>query len=129
MDESSIRAIVDTARSLSERRVRATSPVEASETEGARLEAVKIFVDAGLDVHQANTRGETAPHGAADRGADTIAQFLVDRGAGLNVESKQGFTPLDVALGKASFAQLPVPKPTTVSLLRQLGGLEGKDVK
>ena len=93
------------------------------------LEAVKIFVDAGLDVHQANTRGETALHGAADRGADTIAQFLVDRGAGLNVKSKQGFTPLDVALGKASLAQLPVPKPTTVSLLRTLGGLEGKDVK
>jgi ankyrin repeat protein len=88
------------------------------------LEAVKIFVDAGLDVHQANTRGETALHGAADRGADTIVQFLVDRGAALNVKSKQGFTPLDVALGKSSFLQLPVPKPTTVALLRKLGGLE-----
>jgi len=93
------------------------------------LEAVKIFVDAGLDLHRENTRGDTALHGAADRGADSIVQFLVDRGAELNVKSKQGFTPLDVALGKASLAQLPVPKPTTVSLLRKLGGLEGKDVK
>ena len=93
------------------------------------LEAVKIFVDAGLDLHQVNARGDTALHGAADRGADTIVQFLVDRGAELNVKSKQGFTPLDVAMGKASLAQLPVPKPTTVALLRKIGGLEGKDVK
>jgi ankyrin repeat protein len=93
------------------------------------LEAVKIFVDAGLDLHVANARGETALHGAADRGADTIVQFLADRGAELNVKNKQGFTPLDVAMGKSSLIQLPVPKPTTVSLLRKLGGLEGKDVK
>jgi uncharacterized protein len=93
------------------------------------LEAVKIFVDAGLDLNPVNARGETALHGAADRGADTIVQFLVDRGAELNVKTKQGFTPLDVALGKATLTQLPVPKPTTVSLLRKLGGLEGKDVK
>jgi ankyrin repeat protein len=92
------------------------------------LEAVKMLVDAGLDPLGANTRGETALHGAADRGADTIVQFLVDRGAELNVRSQQGFTPLDVAMGKASLAQLPVPKPTTVALLRKLGGLEGKDV-
>ena len=64
------------------------------------LEAVKIFVDAGLDLHQVNTRGETALHGAADRGADTIVQFLVDHGAELNVKTKQGFTPLDVAWAK-----------------------------
>ena len=96
-------------------------------TERDALEAVKIFVDAGLDLHQANTRGETALHGAADRGADTIVQFLVDRGADLNVKTKQGFTPLDVAMGKSSLIQLPVPKPTTVALLRKLGGLEGKD--
>jgi ankyrin repeat protein len=93
------------------------------------LEAVKIFVDAGLDLRNANARGETALHGAADRGADTIVQLLVERGAELNVKTKQGFTPLDVAMGKASLIQLPVPKPETVSLLRTLGGLEGKDVK
>jgi uncharacterized protein len=98
-------------------------------TERDALEAVKTFVDAGLDLRSVNTRGETALHGAADRGADTVVQFLVDRGAELNVKSKQGFTPLDVAMGKASLIQLPVPKPTTVALLRTLGGLEGKDVK
>jgi len=93
------------------------------------LESVKIFVSAGFDVRQRNSREETALHGAADRGADTIVQYLVDHGAELNVKSKQGFTPLDVAMGKSSLLQLPVPKPTTVALLKKLGALEAKDVK
>jgi len=93
------------------------------------LESVKILVNFGLDVRQRNTREETALHGAADRGAYTIVQYLVDHGAELNVKSKQGFTPLDVAMGKSSLLQLPVPKPTTVALLKKLGALEAKDVK
>jgi uncharacterized protein len=93
------------------------------------LASVKMLLATGADVRQKNSRDETALHGAADRGADTIVQFLVDRGAELNVKSKQGFTPLDVAMGKSSLLQLPVPKPTTVALLKKLGGLEAKDVK
>ncbi|MEP7304161.1 MAG: ankyrin repeat domain-containing protein [Acidobacteriota bacterium] len=93
------------------------------------LAAVKIFVEAGLDLTPVNARGETALHGAAERGADTIVSFLVERGAALNVTTKQGFSPLDIAMGKASLGALPIPKPTTVSLLRKLGGLEAKDVK
>ena len=93
------------------------------------LESVKMLLATGADVRQKNAREETALHGAADRGADTIVQFLVDRGAELNVKSKQGFTPLDIALGKSSLLQLPVPKPTTVALLKKLGAIEGKDVK
>ena len=82
-----------------------------------------------MDINQANTRGETALHGAACRGADTIVQFLVDHGAKLDAKTKQGFTPLDVAMGKNSVRQLPVPHDSTVALIRKLGGLEGKDVK
>jgi ankyrin repeat protein len=93
------------------------------------LEAVKMLLANGIDVRQKNSRDETALHGAADRGADTIVQFLVDRGAELNVKSKQGFTPLDVAMGKSSLLQLPVPKPSTVALLKKLGALEAKDMK
>lgn len=93
------------------------------------LETVKIFVGAGMDVRQRNSRDETALHGAADRGADTIVRYLVDRGAELNVKSKQGFTPLDVAMGKSSLLQLPVPKPSTVALLQKLGAREGKDLR
>jgi ankyrin repeat protein len=89
------------------------------------LEAVKLALEAGLDLAQANSRGETALHGAAGRGADSIVQFLADHGADLNAKTKQGHTPLDIALGKASTAQLPVPHDSTVALLRKLGGREG----
>jgi len=98
-------------------------------SESDALAAVKIFVEAGLDLTPVNARGETALHGAAERGADTVVSFLVEHGAALNVTTKQGFSPLDIAMGKASLGALPIPKPTTVSLLRKLGGLEAKDVK
>jgi ankyrin repeat protein len=92
------------------------------------LEALKVAIEAGLDLNEANSKGEMAIHGAALRGADMIVQFLVDKGAKLNAKTRQGFTPLDIAMGKSIVAQLPVPKESTVALLRKLGGLEGKDV-
>ena len=93
--------------------------------ESGALEALKVSIAAGLDIRQVNTRGETALHGAALRGADTIVQFLIDQRADINAVSKQGFTPLDVALGKSIVGQLPVPHESTVALLRKLGGTEG----
>jgi uncharacterized protein len=98
-------------------------------TEAEALESLKVALEAGLGLNQANARGETALHGAALRGADSIVQFLVDHGAKLDAKTKQGFTPLDVAMGKNSFAALPVPHDTTVDLIRKLGGPEGKDLK
>jgi hypothetical protein len=94
-------------------------------TEKDALEALKVAIAAGLDIHQTNAKDETALHGAALRGADTIAQFLVEQGADINAVSKQGWTPLDVAMGKSIVGQLPVPHESTVALLRKLGGKEG----
>jgi len=74
-------------------------------------------------------RGYAVSVVVVDRGGDTIVQFLVDHGANLNAKTKKGLTPLDVAMGKSSLAALPVPKASTVALLRKLGGLEGSDVK
>ena len=98
-------------------------------SEAEALEALKVSVDHGQDINQTNGKGETALHGAALRGADTIVQYLVDHGAQLNAKSKQNFTPLDVAMGKSIFAQLPVPHDSTVALIRKLGGEEGRDMK
>jgi len=96
-------------------------------TEAEALESLKVALETGLSLDQVNTRGETALHGAANRGADSIVQFLVDHGAKLDVKTKQGFTPLDVAMGKNVLSQLPVPHDSTIALLRKLGGREGKD--
>lgn len=94
-------------------------------TDAEALEAVKLCLEQGLDLNQANNRGETALHGAANRGSDVLAKFLIDHGAKLDVKSKAGFTPLDIAMGKDSFS-LPVPHDSTVALLRSMGGVEGK---
>ncbi|MCU1339036.1 MAG: ankyrin repeat protein [Bryobacterales bacterium] len=96
-------------------------------SEPEALEGLKVALDSGLDLNQANAKGETALHGAALRGADSIVQFLVDHGAKLDAKTKQGFTPLDIAMGKNSLAALPVPHDSTVALIRKLGGREGKD--
>lgn len=98
-------------------------------TEAEALDALKLTVSLGMDINRENNRGETALHGAASRGADTIVKYLVDQSAKLNGKSKQGYTPLDYALGKNVVAQLPVPHDSTVDLLRKLGGVEGKDLK
>ena len=98
-------------------------------TEADALEALKVAVEAGLDISQTSTRGETALHGAAGRGADSIVQFLVDHGAKLDTKTKQGLTALDFAMGKNVFGQLPVPHDSTVDLIRKLGGREGKDIQ
>jgi uncharacterized protein len=97
-------------------------------TEAEALEALKVMVGTGLDVRTANAKGETALHGAADRGADTIVQFLVERGADINAKSKRGYTPLDAAIGKGGI-QLPVPHDTTIALLKKLGAREGEESK
>ena len=98
-------------------------------TEAEALECLKVAMGTGLDLTQTTTRGDTALHGAANRGADTIVQFLVDHGAKVDVKNKQGYTPLDIALGKNSMGALPVPHDSTVALIRKLGGLEGKDIQ
>lgn len=67
------------------------------------LEAVTLCVELGLEVNAFNTsHGDTALHGAAFRGLEggaSIAQFLIDRGAKLDVVDKRGWTPLAIAEG------------------------------
>ena len=63
------------------------------------LEAVKMLVALGNDVNATNDRGETALHGAAFRGANSIVEFLVSKGAKLDARSNQGWTPWTIANG------------------------------
>ena len=93
-------------------------------TDAQALDAVKLCIDQGLDINRTNGKGETALHGAANRGSDLLVKFLVEHGAKLDAKSKAGFTSLDIAMGKDSFG-LPVPHDSTVALLRSLGGAEG----
>jgi ankyrin repeat protein len=85
------------------------------------VECMKLLVASGADVNAANDRGDTAMHGAASRGADTIVQFLADHGAKMNVKNKQNRTPYDVAMGIGGVNNTGgIAHPTTGALIKRL---------
>ena len=89
--------------------------------EGA-VEALTLLLDRGVDVDAFNNAGNTALHAAVARG-DDVVKFLASRGASLNLKNKAGFTPLDIALGKAGGRGgrgVGVVRESTAALLRQL---------
>ncbi len=105
------------------------------EPESQILEGIEAAVGLGADVNEVNAAGDTALHLAAGAGQDTIVQFLVDHGAGVNVKNKRGQTPLTLALtaggrraaaaaADADIVGVPVAAgthKTTADLLRKLG--------
>jgi ankyrin repeat protein len=88
------------------------------------LEAVKLLVEQlGFDVNFVADTGETAMHAAAYRGANTVVQYLFDKGAKLDVVALDGRTPLKVADG-VEYGNSFAANPTTAVLLRKLGAKE-----
>jgi ankyrin repeat protein len=69
------------------------------EQEKQALEAVQLAMELGGDINAVNQDGQTALHAAAYLGANSIIQFLVEKGAKLNPPDKYGQTPLDIASG------------------------------
>jgi ankyrin repeat protein len=88
--------------------------------EAAALAAVKLCIELGMDVNAANEIGETPLHGAALRGADSIAQYLFDHGAKLDAKDKRNRTPLAIAAGDENRGSPGYP--STAALLRKLMG-------
>jgi len=92
-------------------------------TEQESLEAITLLYERGADVNAANAAGETALHGAAQRGADTIVQWLVDHGARLDAKNVAGRMPIDEAMGQANGAGDAVRRPERQSTQALLRGL------
>jgi uncharacterized protein len=93
-------------------------------TEPEAIASIQLCLDAGADVNAADNQGETALHGAAQKGWDQVVQFLADHGAKLDVKDKKGRTPLDAAnglMGNGGFdgTRRDVHE-STVALLRKL---------
>ena len=85
------------------------------------LEAVTLLVeDLGADVNVVSDVGETAMHAAAYRGANSVVQYLFDKGARLDIVAKDGRTPLRVAEG-VEYGNSFAAHPHTAELLRALG--------
>jgi ankyrin repeat protein len=83
------------------------------------LEAVKLCVDNGNDVKAANHQGWTALHGAAFRGVNSIAEYLVEKGAPLDARTVQGWTAWSIANG-LTYSEFYKNQPHTATLLAKM---------
>jgi len=95
-------------------------------TEAQAVAAIKLCLDAGADINAVDRNGDTALHGAAQKGYDQVVQFLADHGAKLDIKDKRGRTPLDAAnglMGNGGFdgSRRDVHE-STVALLKKLMG-------
>jgi ankyrin repeat protein len=95
-------------------------------TEAEAIASIELCLAAGADVNAVDNQGDTALHGAAQKGDDQVVQFLADHGAKLDVKDKKGRTPLDAAnglMGNGGFdgSRRDVHE-STVALLRKLLG-------
>ena len=94
---------------------------------------VKLLVERGAGVNDANQRGETPLYGAAFLGNEPIIQYLVERGAKLDAKTTTGRTILDGVLNTGvpdeGTGARPggKPGPATVALVRRLMTEAGVD--
>ena len=89
--------------------------------ESEALAAVRLALDAGVDVNAGNANGQTALHGAVYRAADTIIRHLVDAGARMDFADELDRTALDLA--EQGFNQVAslIRRDRSAALLRSLG--------
>ena len=91
-----------------------------TESKEALMQAVQLCLDKGGDVNAKNSMGVTAVIGAANRGSDDILEFLVKKGARLDIKDKEGRTPLVWAEGVFLATNAPEAKPSTMALIKKL---------
>ena len=95
------------------------SPGEDAGTESEALEAVKAALELGNDVNAVDANGETAMHGTAYKQLPSVARFLVDNGAKIeiwNQKNKYGWTPLRIAVGVHRTGNLRTSESTAAVL-------------
>jgi len=101
---------------------------DPAQAENSTLEAVRTAVELGVNVNALNETGNAALHYAASRQLDSVVEFLVSRGARLNVKNDGGQTPLAMtAIQERRLGQGPQPDDRakrTAELLRRLGAKE-----
>src|SRR5207249_8535195 len=67
-------------------------------TQSDAIEAIRLCLEAGIDINAADSSGRTAVYGAALQGFAQVVQFLADHGAKLDNKDSRGRTALDAAL-------------------------------
>jgi ankyrin repeat protein len=92
------------------------------------IAAVDFLLDRGADPAMGNDAGSTALHVAALRAYPGVIRRMAERGLDLNVADREGFTPLDYAVGRLPprvRARPPADNPAAAALLEL--GARGKD--
>ena len=90
-------------------------------TEEKATAALAAGLDLGLDVNAANAHGETALHAAAYHNANRVIEFLVGRGADIDVLNGAEQTPLRIAEGHLICCTTFVRHAEAAARLRALG--------
>ena len=86
----------------------------------SRLAAVRMCIEElGQDVNALSTENETVLHGAVYLGDIPVVEYLVERGATLDVQNERGWTPLNIANGVA-YAEFYKEYPEVAVVLREL---------
>jgi ankyrin repeat protein len=104
------------------------SPGEDPGTEAEVLEAVKLALELGGDLNAVDDGGETAMHGAAYKHAPSVARFLHEAGAEIDVwnrPNERGWTPLDIVEGGVHIGMNILSSPETAAAIRGIMRLEG----
>ena len=83
------------------------------------LEAVKLAIELGNDIHAVDSRGLTALHGAAYTGSYPIVEYLAAKGANVNGKDKSGETPWSLAMSLNNDGE--IVHQATADLLLKLG--------
>jgi ankyrin repeat protein len=92
------------------------------------LEITTLLVGLGADVNAAGEHGWTPLHGAAYKGIDAVVDFLVSKGARMEVFDEYGQTPLSIAnavitvgVNDHYYQSSRVVRKSTADLLLRLG--------
>ncbi len=92
------------------------------------LAVTRLLVELGSDVNSAGEHKWTALHGAAYKGVDSVVQFLVEKGARMDVFDEYGQTPLSIASAVITagikdyyYQSSRVVRKSTADLLLKLG--------
>jgi ankyrin repeat protein len=99
-----------------------SAPGEDPGTEPEVLEAVKVALDAGLDIDAVDRNGDTAMHGAAYKHVPSVVRYLAAQHANVDVwnrPNKKGFTPLTIADGIQRGMNI-VSSPVTATAIREV---------
>jgi ankyrin repeat protein len=91
-----------------------------TESPKALIDAVTLCLEFGADINGTNSMGLTALLGAVNRGSNDLIELLVRRGARLDIQDREGRTPMRWAEGVFLAAVGAERKPATIALLERL---------